>query len=690
MDAFGLKDITEIDYFVMDWIGAKRLINSNPAYRKLETDYIFSKLNVAPDKFIFAESHHLAHAASAYYPSGFQDAAVLVVDGVGSDMETISLYHARGNGITFLERSRFYGLGHLYTMVTKRLLGFGTGEEGKTMGLAPYGRNVKKRVLECQGEYRGLHIDYSQFLDRMPDSEIRQPNLVPCPKASRVTEDYYARLAYDVQEELERAMLHLARYAAERTGSANLCLAGGVALNCVANGKILEARVFEKLFVQPAASDTGMPYGLALLGYHQLAGGQGRGRAKVYTGVAYPKAQIIPLLKQFGIPYRATTNRTVAQLLAAENIVGWLTGGSEIGPRALGHRSILADPRNVRMKDLLNKKVKHREAFRPFAPSVLCEYAREYFELSTESPYMLLASRVLDHAVGKIPAVVHVDQTARVQTVSADDCPVYHDLLVQFHKLTGIPVLLNTSFNDNGEPIVETPLDGLLCFMRTRMDYLVMEGILIEKAKIGRRTTALVKRLSVYRDRLLQDQYKDALGRCCRGYRVDEMRRYLAQEEIKGRYHASYKAQDLLEEKLWQWVGKSAQVTLICDNEHLRLLQSLEPYSRLRVAEVVLVEDDATGVTTLDLDEIGSPDAVLICLYNVGDRVHAKVKAVFQGEAYAVYEPSSRKLTRAAVVPARMDTPNGLDGLTWISNEARREKNWEGFFARLSHGQGQP
>lgn len=683
MDALGVKDISEIDCFVMDWIAAKRMINTNPAYRKLETDYILSKLNVSPEKIVIAESHHLAHAASAYYPSGFNEAAVLVVDGVGSDLDTISLYHGRGNELTFLGHSRLYGLGQLYTTVTKRLLGFGTGEEGKTMGLAPFGRQLPQSILNCRGTYDGLEVDYSCFLDRIPESVIRQPGLIACPDRKKVTEDYYARIAYDVQQELERAMMHLAQYAAARSGSSNLCLAGGVALNCVANSMILEAGIFRQLFVQPAASDTGIPYGLALLGYHQSATGTHRGKSKVYTGISYPKAEIVSLLKQFDIPYRTVTNHAVAKLLAAGNIVGWLTGGSEYGPRALGHRSILADPRNAKMKAVLNAKVKHREAYRPFAPSVLREHASKYFELDVESPYMLLAPKVRDEAVGQIPAVVHVDQTARVQTVSSDDCPVYHDLLKRFHRLTGIPVLLNTSFNDNDEPIVETPLDALLCFMRTKIDYLVLEGILIEKAQVLRRAQSLAKKLSAYRDQLLRDQYTAALERCCLGYRVEEMARYLLQEEVKGRYHASYKAMDLLENKLWEWVNKKARVIVLCDDEHLQVLKNLQPFILLSVVQVIVSQDDRQTIESLAIGGLDEADAILVCLYNMVFRVRARLASVFQGEVYVAYDPFSKKLTRSVTIAEKPTGSNNIEKIEMVSNEVRREKDWDEFFRRL-------
>lgn len=686
MDAFGIKDPGEIDWFVLDWRWARRLINTNPAYRKLETDYVLAKLNVPPDKIVFADSHHLAHAASAFYPSCFEEAAVLVVDGVGSDMETVSLYRGRGCELTLLERGRFYGPGLLYTMVTRHLLGFGTGEEGKTMGLAPFGRLAMGPILNCAGTYEGLDLDYSQFLDRLPERFIRQPGLVPCRDRKRVTDEYYARIAYDTQKETERAMLYLARYAAERTGSVNLCLAGGVALNCVANSVVLESGLFRNVFIQPAASDTGVPYGLALLGYHQFGKGTVRGAAKVYTGISYPRAEILALLKKFRIRCRTTTNKQVARLLAQGRIVGWLTGGSEYGPRALGHRSILADPRDPGMKDLLNAKVKHREAYRPFAPSVLNEHAGECFELDVESPYMLLAPKVRPEAVKNIPAVVHVDQTARVQTVSERNCPVYYDLLRQFYRLTGVPVLLNTSFNDNDEPIVETPLDALLCFMRTKMDYLVLEGVLIDKRALSRRASSLTKKLSAYQDRLLLDQYAAGVDRCCRGYQVGEMVQYLTQEEIKGRYHADYSAMDRLEEKLWEWALQKRRVIVICDQEHLASLKGIKPYVQANVVQVLLTEDKRDAVSKMDLSPAQEADAVLICLYNMAFWVREKVQGLTRGEAYIPYLTYSKNLTRSAVVAGKTDQPSNLEGLTDVSNEGKRSKDWDKFFRRVKAG----
>ena len=462
--------------------------------------------------------HHLAHAASAFYPSPFQRAAVLVVDGAGSLIEgkgVETLTTAIGEGSEITELTKVYGtnwrtdglsrlqvyqagdsdhsLGFMYKAVS-RAIGFVLyetdewylSEDGKTMGLAPWGtdrycRDFRKYLnLVPDGRFE-LHLKDGGLLDFIAhaldgfDGEERFRR--------------GADLAYAAQDLLEETVLHAARRLHADTGLTDLCLAGGVALNCVANGRILRETPFENVFVQPAAGDGGCAVGCAYYGYHVLGGrSRDRGPGSVqrpqrhaYLGRTYSDAEVLAALEESGLPYRRIEQpaRVAAHLLSRSMLLGWFTGGSEFGPRALGHRSILADPRQAEMKDVLNDRVKHRESFRPFAPSVLAEHAHEYFELSTESPYMLMVAPVRPAKQAEIPAVVHVDGSARVQTLTRADNGRYRELVDWFHRFTGVPVVLNTSFNDRGEPIVETPAQALAFFGPSLLDHLVIEDYLV-------------------------------------------------------------------------------------------------------------------------------------------------------------------------------------------------------------------
>lgn len=467
--------------------------------------------------------HHEAHAASAFLCSPFQEAAVLVVDGGGSFgedcnpgarphyaqvfeprmYEAQSLYRGAGSALhlarrTILTHDHPFGIGYFYEAVT-RYLGFGSFGGGKTMGLAPYGtgalraaepifRNYEGDIvvagdgpsveLEALLRYRDRY--FGGVAPRAPGEEIGQAHM---------------ELADLVQRELEEAMLALAHHAHGVTGSRNVCLAGGVALNCVTNRRILDETGFEHGFFQPACSDAGIPLGCALWGAHVHLGrprfwtmrsaflGREYGAEAIDRAIARTletSARTQPLsVRRFESSHEVAD--AAARLMSKGRIVAWFQGAAELGPRALGNRSIVCDPRRPNMKDVLNERVKHREYFRPFAPAVLAERCGEYFELSRESPHMLLIAPVRSEKRREIPAVVHVDGTARVQTVSREDNPRFRELIERFEHWASVPVILNTSLNVAGEPIVETPEDALACFLGTAIDALAIGDVLLEK-----------------------------------------------------------------------------------------------------------------------------------------------------------------------------------------------------------------
>lgn len=436
--------------------------------------------------------HHLAHAASAFISSPFDEAAILSLDGIGSDGTSTLLAVGRGTGIRELRRVKFpHSLGAFYSVVTEYLGFYPTCDEGKVMGLAPFGtdRYVEqfRRMIHLgpEGTYKldlswfehhrtGKHRVSRTFLDMFGP---------PRPRTRAPVEQHYADVAYALQYTLEETGLHIARWLQQKTGLTSLCVAGGVALNSVMNGRILLETPFTDFFAPPAASDAGTALGAALYVSACTLDLPRRGGNYIYLGPDFGAAEIEAALRRSGLTYSRPDDvaRHAAARIADGKIIGWFQGRMECGPRALGNRSILADPRSHESKPRLNEKVKHREPFRPFAPSALQERAGEYFVSDYPSPVMLLVFDVLEHKRHEVPAITHVDGTARVQTVSKEDNPTYWRLIKCFEELTGVPMVVNTSFNDNDEPIVCTPDDAIRCFLKTDLDGLAIGPFWVEK-----------------------------------------------------------------------------------------------------------------------------------------------------------------------------------------------------------------
>ncbi len=438
--------------------------------------------------------HHDAHAAS-FFVSPFEEAAVLVMDGFGDDAAT-SVYTGRGNR---LERrwhtGIFNSLGMVYTFVTEYLGFGGFSDEGKVMALAACGGpSYVPRFRDCirllpEGRY-ALNMDYFSF-DTFGQLRPFKRGFYdvfgpPRGKGEPLT-DRHRDIAHALQAVTEDVVLHIVRELSRTTPSRQLVFSGGVALNCVANARILEDTDMQSVWVPPCASDTGAPLGSALWHYHQTLGHpRGFEMRHAFFGLEYDDARILGALRAAGLAHEhlddATLLRRVARDLADGKVVGWFQGRFEMGPRALGNRSILADPRRVEIKDVINRKIKHREPFRPFAPAVLLERAAEFFHVAQPDPFMTLAPRVREDKRHLIPAAVHVDGTGRIQTVERAANPRYHGLIAAFAALTGVPVLLNTSFNQQ-EPIVASPEEAISCYLRTGMDVLVLGGFYTSEGK---------------------------------------------------------------------------------------------------------------------------------------------------------------------------------------------------------------
>lgn len=459
---------------------------------KLWAPALIKKELAFPRKIIFAE-HHMSHAASSFLVSPFEESAIITTDGVG-EWSTTTMGIGRGNNITLLREIRFpHSLGLLYSAFTY-YLGFKVNSaEYKVMGLAPYGEPtfadiIKKELIQIRddGSFRmnmkyfayhyGLRMTNSKF-DKLFGGPPRDPE--------GKIEQRHKDIAASIQKVTEEVVLNMARALYNETKLKKLCMAGGVALNCVVNGRVLRETPFEEIFIQPAAGDAGGAVGVAAFVYHTLLGKPRTIPWKhAYLGPEFSTQEIREYLDKNNARYKEYDRKELleitAQLIADQKVVGWFQGRMEFGPRALGNRSILADARNPANKDVVNLKIKFRESFRPFAPSVLIERSPEYFELDCPSPYMLLVAQVKpDKRV--IPSVTHVDGSARIQTVAREDNPLFYDLIKEFEKQTGCPVIINTSFNVRGEPIVCTPHDAYLCFMRTNMDYLVIDRFILDK-----------------------------------------------------------------------------------------------------------------------------------------------------------------------------------------------------------------
>lgn len=516
----GLKSfLSAAPVWIKEKLFLKELINKE--LKKIISD----REDVKIPELLFSD-HHLSHAASAFYPSSFRDAAILTIDGVG-EWSTASIAHGHENSIETLKEMKFpNSVGFLYSAFTY-FLGFKVNSgEYKLMGLAPYGDPTSKKLYE----YKQLikenivdikndgsiwlnqeYFDYSTGLKMIKEDKWIDLFGFPNREEGVNLEQHHCDLALAIQQITDEIVLKMARAAKLLTNSNNLCLAGGVALNCVSTSKILKEKVFDNMWVQPAAGDAGGALGAALAVYYQYNNADRRVNPEdsmkgSYLGPEFNNTEIKSLTKKYKAPYKYIENfdelaNTTADLLSEGNVIGWFQGRMEWGPRALGNRSILGDARNSEMQKKLNLKIKFREGFRPFAPSVLSEETKNYFKGGYQSPYMLLVADVIEsrrnelpknyhkltvkeklyYERSDLPSITHLDFSARLQTVNKNTNPRYWKLIDSFKNKTGYGVIVNTSFNVRGEPIVCTPEEAYICFMKTEMDYLVLGDLLFDK-----------------------------------------------------------------------------------------------------------------------------------------------------------------------------------------------------------------
>ena len=513
--AFAPRGFTSFSKAMPLWIKEK-LFQKNLLFKKLRSH----DKNYKSDENIFFSDHHLSHAASAFYPSPFEEAIVLTADGVG-EWATTTVAIGKGNNLDIKKEIHFpHSLGLLYSAFTY-YTGFKVNSgEYKLMGLAPYGNpiyldKIKKLIdIKDDGTFRldQKYFDYAtglvmtnQKFNVLFNKKARDP------QNESITQ-FHMDIAASIQKITEEVMIKLTTSIRKEYNIKNLCLAGGVALNCVANGKILQEKIFDNIWIQPAAGDAGGALGAALAFWHKECGNKRIVNPKddmkgSYLGTEFNQEEIQKELEYLGanfeiLNYEELIDKT-SEFLSNEKIVGWFQGRMEFGPRALGCRSILGDPRSSKMQKNLNMKIKYRESFRPFAPSILREDLSEWFQLNIDSPYMLLVANInlkkkiemtdeqkklfgidkLNIKRSEIPAVTHVDYSARIQTVTKRDNKHFYDLISKFKEKTNCPILVNTSFNVRGEPIVNTPTDAFNCFMSTELDYLVIGKCILDKSK---------------------------------------------------------------------------------------------------------------------------------------------------------------------------------------------------------------
>ena len=538
-----LSEVDQIIFFEKPFLKFERLLETYVAFapkgfvsfskamplwikdKLFQKNLLFNKLkehdeNFKSDENIYFSDHHLSHAASAFFPSPFEEAAVLTADGVG-EWATTTVAIGKGNHLEVKKEIQFpHSLGLLYSAFTY-YTGFKVNSgEYKLMGLAPYGSpifqdKIKKLVdIKDDGTFRldQRYFNYATGLTMTNDKFHELFGQKPRdPKGEQITQ-FHMDIASSIQKVTEEIMIKLVKGIRNEYGIKNLCLAGGVALNCVANGKILKEKIFENIWIQPAAGDAGGSLGAALALWYIEQGNtrilnKNDSMKGSYLGCEFDQQQIEKELNSLGanfktFEYESLIDKT-AEFLANDKAIGWFQGRMEFGPRALGGRSILGDPRSDKMQKNLNLKVKYRESFRPFAPSILREDLSKWFDLNVDSPYMLLVSDInsekkiemtekqkqlfgidkLNIKRSEIPAVTHVDYSARIQTVTKNTNKRYFDLITRFKEKTGCPVIVNTSFNVRGEPIVNTPTDAFNCFMGTELDYLVIGNCILEKSK---------------------------------------------------------------------------------------------------------------------------------------------------------------------------------------------------------------
>ena len=621
LDYFGIS-INDLDCVATDYMENQSWFNSTPKNRKQFSDYIKLNLNNITSKVEIVCSHHMAHAFSAVWPTGFPTANVLVMDGSGSEYETGSIYHFDGENFTKIAQQKGTGIGLLYTLVTKKL-GFKTGEEGKTMGLAPFGI---AKVITQENIFEGIDgdyfTDYTNILNRFPSHSLKL-DITQRTDQESVMSDKWIGLAFDVQAELERTLIRTMERMNKDETSPNFCYAGGLALNCSLNSKIYESGYFNNIFIQPNCGDAGVTLGLAIAGLQKLLVQKsiatanlwrlGPKKFKKYSDRVWENKEITTLLEKLTIPFTPRDDDVLVEKILQNKVVAYFEGGWEFGPRALGHRSFLASPRDAGMKDIMNKKIKHREPYRPFAPILLEEDFEKYFYGSSDScEFMLTTVKTRDVASLEIPAVVHVDNTARVQVLKLGDGKISM-LLKKYQTRTGNSVLINTSFNDNNEPIVYNPEDAISCFLRTNADILVLEDVIVFRENISDIPKTL-QSVAFDSMKAVKHAYKKSFQKNFNFKSTDEdPSAYISRKLLVSLYFRYAHSFEKLESLS---TATNKRITFITDDYHSNILKKNKFLNQ--EAKLIVFKDDLTALDSVkralaNIEE----EIVVVLLYNL-------------------------------------------------------------------------
>ncbi len=687
LDHFGIK-IDNIDRICLDYMDNKRINRTSNNYRLLVGDYIRANLKISnKTKISFCESHHLAHAYTAFIPSSYQEAAIVIIDGLGSQQQTHSIFKANRNNINLVATQKGNGIGELYSLVTQKL-GFDHGEEGKTMGLAPYGKNHQdqdENLPNLRGEKLSYFCDYGRILNRHPSPSLKF-KLKPPKHKKDLYNPFYSRLAYNLQSECEEAVRYIMQQALEITGYQNICFAGGVALNCVAN-ELISKDIKHNLFVQPASGDTGIPFGLALYGAELELGNlssvkldnkhQSSKKDKYFVPyISDEKNRINNEIKKFDNGFINNIIKTYSNRINIDEIASLLSKGKvgciyhkaiEMGPRALGHRSFIADAREQSMKEIMNMKVKHRESYRPFAPIILENDFDDFFigKAFNLYKYMLGAVKCKKKCHNYAPAIVHIDNTARVQTVNESNGLIF-EILKKYKSITEIPILINTSFNDNNEPIVFSHQDAIICFLRTNADFLIIDNKIINRNDI-KNISSLSKIISEKQKAWIRYYSKKAIKEITHigdSEKTVSIKDFL---KLNLKLTNSFK-NDFPILNLIEFLSKNKNRRLITDLYHFRLINNLSrvyPSSNfLNYVDIHLVEDDLSS-----LNIIKSEDSVI--LYNLS--------IYLEKEIYSFYKSYSKILSFEIKEVGSNDDINSI----LSSYEVDLEKNIEDSFDNL-------
>jgi carbamoyltransferase len=668
MDHFNLKSLDQIDLLVSDIIREPVWNRSGPSYNVKDFDYIKSILNF-PKKKIIQIGHHLAHAASVYYTSGFKNSAILIVDGNGTDLETNSFYEGKNDKIKLIDKYKARGIGIVYNSITKDCLNLGTGGEGKTMGLAPFGKHSGKRILDfSKVKFNGVETDYSSIIRRMPfsdiltfqgKSKIKKLNLKLKKRknSENILTGNWKKIAYEIQDHTEKCFIHLGKEIKKRVKSKNICIAGGVALNSVANQKLFDNTNFKDIYVYPACSDAGAPFGLAIWALYNHPKFKIKKRKvlkmkNAYTGITYSDNSIISTLDKYKVKFEKMNLKKIAKHISEGKIIGWFQNGSEYGPRALGNRSILADSRNPKMQDIVNDRVKHRENYRPFAPAVLEEDYKKFFELNRPSPYMLLVAKVKKPKL--IPSVTHVDGTARVQTVNKNQNKIFYSLIKEFKKITGIGCILNTSFNDAGEPIVETAEDALLGLLNSDIDYLVLGNQVVDSKHINK---SLKKRILSDRSKKIKINLNISTKLLTKNYNNKDKKRYFKKEEKNANWFTVKKPLFDLNNRINLWLKENKKIILYGTYDQTNfLLKKIKKLKKLNLVSFLpykYINDDIKNKKKLDislkkikvLPKVLSKDTeILITSYEFCYDIEREIKKKNELNFFKFYNGYSRDL----------------------------------------------